>query len=141
MLFNKQLFKHDPANGSFGDCYRTAIACVLNKLPEEVPNFGVHWDDGDTFHDSAVQYLKSINLGLSAFGFNDTELEQLLAELAISCKNLYILFSGVSRNGTNHTVVVYNGEIIWDPAIDNSGIVGPTLEGYYMAEFLVPLEY
>ena len=36
-----QLNKHDPANGVYGDCGRTVIACLLDLHPSEVPHF---WD-------------------------------------------------------------------------------------------------
>jgi hypothetical protein len=35
----KQLVKHDPFNGQYGDCARTAIACLLNMHPSEVEHF------------------------------------------------------------------------------------------------------
>lgn len=32
----KQAFKHDPANGIYGDCYRTGIACILGIDREDM---------------------------------------------------------------------------------------------------------
>ncbi len=37
MLQHRQLFLHEPERRSFGDCHRTALACLLNLPPEEVP--------------------------------------------------------------------------------------------------------
>ena len=39
MKFHKQLYRHDPENGVWGDCYRTAWACLLDLEPEDVPHF------------------------------------------------------------------------------------------------------
>ena len=39
MKFYKQLHKHDPDNGVWGDCHRTAIGCLLDIEPELIPNF------------------------------------------------------------------------------------------------------
>jgi hypothetical protein len=38
MTPHKQRFRHDPANGIYGDCWRTAIACLLDIQPEEIPH-------------------------------------------------------------------------------------------------------
>jgi hypothetical protein len=43
MKFNKQLVEYDPVNKIFGDCMRTAIRCILNLRPEDVPPFGEYW--------------------------------------------------------------------------------------------------
>ena len=50
---------------------------------------------------------------------------------------IYYILTGKSKNGTNHCVICKNGGIVWDPAIDDSGIVGPTTDGHYSIEFLV----
>ena len=39
MEFYKQLNEHNPDEGVYGDCYRTAIGCLLNIPPEFVPHF------------------------------------------------------------------------------------------------------
>lgn len=35
----KQLYGHNPDQGIFGDCFRTALGCLLNLPPEKVPHF------------------------------------------------------------------------------------------------------
>ncbi|MCK4817308.1 hypothetical protein KA005_16175, partial [bacterium] len=35
----KQLNRHNPEEGVFGDCYRTCIANVLGVFPTAVPHF------------------------------------------------------------------------------------------------------
>jgi len=42
MKLQKQAFRHDPSNGMYGDCHRTAIASILGVERDTVPNFGVH---------------------------------------------------------------------------------------------------
>lgn len=48
----------------------------------------------------------------------------------------YYMLSGLSANGANHIVICRNDEIMHDPAIDDSGIVGPMDNGYYYVSFL-----
>ena len=49
----------------------------------------------------------------------------------------YQFLSGKSRTGTSHMVIVSNGEIIHDPSLDDSGIIGPADNVYYWLGFLV----
>jgi len=52
MRFHKQLItNHNPESGIFGDCQRTAIACLLDKHPSDVPHFATPetWNNGETF--------------------------------------------------------------------------------------------
>jgi len=40
LKYYKQLFKHDPGKkANAGDCYRTALACLLGKPPDNLPYF------------------------------------------------------------------------------------------------------
>ncbi len=41
--------------------------------------------------------------------------------------------------GTNHVVICCDGEIVHDPSPHNSGIIGPSNNGNFFVEFLVPL--
>lgn len=50
MQYHKQLNKRDPENGVFGDCYRTAVACILDKHPSEVIHSVVCYK-GKAIHD------------------------------------------------------------------------------------------
>jgi hypothetical protein len=35
----RTLSRHDPDNGTFGDCHRCCVAAILDLAPEEVPHF------------------------------------------------------------------------------------------------------
>ena len=48
MTPQKQMFLHDPDNGVWGDCQRTAIACILDRDVEDVPHFFHDGCDGKT---------------------------------------------------------------------------------------------
>ena len=144
MKFNKQKFKHDPLNGMIGDCHRTAIACILNLEPEQVPHYiEQYWnqENGGELADKAFnKWLLERNLEITDIAFN-CSLEEILNMKNHYSPNAYYILSGQSRNGTNHTVVAKGGEIIWDPAIDNSGILGPCHDGLYWVGYIVPIEY
>ena len=140
MLFNKQLYRHDPDNGVWGDCHRTAIACLLNLEPEQVPHFGRNGAPAETFHRRVDVFLRCCGLDTFAVLYpGETSLEDVLATQGhLNPRNLYML-GGTSRTGCNHTVICRGGEIIWDPSLDDSGIIGPMDDGYWWISFLVPI--
>lgn len=141
MIFNKQLNRHDPDNKISGDCYRTAIACVLNKKPEEVPHVfdfdeDGGWPSGADGNKAMDEYLKTLGLCLIRVPYTGGELEVILDSQSTLNPSSEFVLSGESKNGVNHCVVAARGKIIWDPSIDNSGIVGPCDDGYWWLEFI-----
>lgn len=138
MIEQKQLFRHDPENGIYGDCFRTAIACLLNIKPEQVPHIGPdEWASADAFGAHFDRVLESFGLHKVEIAFD--KLDALLATMQICNPRTYYLLSGKSSNGVGHVVIALGGEIVWDPAQDDSGIVGPMDEdGLYWVTFLVP---
>lgn len=138
MIPQKQLNRHCPENGVFGDCHRTAIACLLDMRPEEVPNWSEkHWQDVDAWMRAEKEFLASKGLSSVTFAYN-SDLESLLAAMGITNPSAFYMITGKSRNGTHHVVIAKGSEIVWDPAQDDSGIVGPCEDGLYWLDFLVP---
>ena len=137
MIKRKQIFFHNPENGRYGDCHRTCIACLLDLEPAEVPNFGEHYEDGEAFNAAVDGYLASQFLAQSMHAFEGT-FEEIMKMQSILNKDIYYILGGQSKNGTNHSVVCLGGEIAWDPAIDDSGIIGPMTDGYFWITYLVP---
>lgn len=137
MTPRKQLFRHDPDSGVYGDCHRTAIACLLDLEPDQVPHFGEHYTDSDTFQRAEQEWLAS--RGLTTVNAAFTELREAMNFLRVSNPGIYCLLGGKSANGCGHSVIACDGEIIWDPALDDAGIVAPFDEdGLYWLTFLVP---
>lgn len=143
----KQLFRHRPAAGEIGDCHRTAIACLLDLDPQEVPHFGeMVWDEQDQcfrengdFHRYVKEWLATRGLG-TVDAVYSCGLQELQAHLAQVNPHAYYLLGGESRTGVNHTVIGCGGEIVWDPSLDDAGIVGPTKpDGLFWVTYLVPL--
>ena len=57
MTPQNQLHKHDPANGVYGDCGRTAIACLLDLHPS--PHF---WNGEKADNPTADEDLTSLEV-------------------------------------------------------------------------------
>lgn len=138
MKYYYQRFKHDPANGSYGDCHRTCIACLLDLEPEEVPNFGEHYGDIPAFFKAEKEYLESQGLASINIAYQG-ELENVLTAIGTNDPNVYYILGGAGARGFNHSVVACGGEIIHDPYENGGGLVGPCTDGYYWVQFFTPM--
>lgn len=137
MIRRKQLFRHDPANGVYGDCHRTAIACLLDLEPDQVPHFGSDYTDSEAFHRREKEWLASNGWCAVSNAF-DAPLDLVLRAQASINPDVYYLLGGKSRTGCGHTVIACGDCIVWDPSLDDSGIVGPfDSDGFYWVTWLV----
>jgi hypothetical protein len=136
----KQINKHDPDNGVFGDCYRTCIACLLDRSPSEVPHFHNGELSGSEVEALTNNWLKKqYGLSIVELPFPGDSLEAVQLNFKERNLGVHYLLSGFSKNACNHVVVCKNGKIVNDPAQDDSSITGPCDDGYYWIGFLVKL--
>nr|WP_316642860.1 hypothetical protein [uncultured Roseateles sp.] len=139
MTPQKQLFRHRPAEGVIGDCWRTCFACLLDLPVEAVPHFLEDcWEDYVTAAAKAKSWLATQGFTWVEFAFQ-AELGDVLASVKVNNSGVYYLLGGNSRNGVGHQVIGCDDQIVWDPALDDSGIVAPMSDGHYWVGFLVPL--
>jgi hypothetical protein len=146
MKVQKQLNRHRPDEGIFGDCHRTAIACVLDMDAKDVPHFmdGKHDCEADASHRAVEAWLNERGLThINVLFPGETSFDLVLQSVKNSNPNggphVFIL-GGRSRNNVNHSVVCCDGEIVCDPSIDSSGIVGPMDDGYWWVTFFGALQ-
>lgn len=135
----KQRFKHDPANGVYGDCHRAAIASIFELELDDVPHFGDGYPPAEEFWCRVYAFTETLGFTAISIPFvGDGGIDGVQATLKISAPNVYYLFGGTSKTGVGHTVVGCGGEIVHDPSQVNSGIVGPMEDGLYWVTFFVP---
>jgi hypothetical protein len=145
MKFHKQLFSHDPANGSFGDCLRTCYACLLDiEDVEQVPNFGIHYGDTKAFNKASGDWLLGRGLKEVSFPLNgEMSLERLFECMTSWNPNTTYMLTGLGARGVNHVVIARNDKIIHDPHPSNAGLVGPCVEPdqppIWWVHFLAPV--
>lgn len=103
----RQLHRHRPDEGSIGDCYRTAIACLLGLTdPAEVPHFvaedgGLPWE----------------HIRLARAWLRGRDLDLLFVELE-EAKQLGVphIVTVHSRSGPwKHVVIAQNGRVVHCP--------------------------
>lgn len=122
----------DPVNKVVGDCYRTSIACILERDPETVPHFAE-----STWYDHAARKWLATEYGLMLV---EMRLDRMSNGWALDLEkgrhDVHHLIVGKTERGTHHACVGRNGKLVWDPHPSRSGlteIIG--------LEFLVPLDY
>lgn len=143
----KQLNRHDPASGVYGDCHRTAIAIILGLDAIDVPHFMDGYPDNEdapSAHFAVEAWLNQRGLTQISMLFDGAlRLDDVLNSIKFTnpySPGLCFILGGKSRNGVNHSVVCCDGEIACDPSIDGSGIVGPCDDGWYWVTFFGSLE-
>lgn len=139
IIKHKGEFLHRPPK-TYGDCYRTAIACILGLERNDVPHF-LHDGDEEAFDRRIGAWLAENRLCMSSVAYDGGEHEspeRFLDGTKRFIRNTTFLFSGTSSLGSNHTVVAGDGAILWDPSPEDSGIVGPMDDGHYWIDFILP---
>jgi hypothetical protein len=135
----KQLYAHNPPY-TYGDCYRTAIGCLLDVPPEEVPHFyGIYPDDVDKAHELRDDWLRSRGYRVANFVY-ECSVKRALWAMGQNNPGLLYMMSGQSGSNPDisHVVVCRGGDVIWDPSPDETGIVGPNKDGQIIIELLMP---
>lgn len=136
MTPHKQMFRHEPASGIFGDCWRTAIACILDLHPTEVPHISDRELPSAEFNRRTNEYLATqgmikIEWAHPCGEAHEESLRILFNNMLIINPGIYYILSGRSRTGCNHAVVALGDKIVHDPSLDDAGIVGPCDDGFY----------
>lgn len=135
----KQAFRHDPDAGVFGDCDRTAWAALLGIERDQLANWATvdpRTETNNDFSRRRLAVLASIGVVPINVAFaGETPLADVLATMAASNAGVPFILGGTSRNGTGHSVVALDGDIVCDPALDESGIVGPMDDGMWWVTF------
>lgn len=146
MKYHKQLSPHLPTAGLIGDCFRTCLACLLDKdSPADVPHFYQMAFERDGFHTQEdhetkahiFSWLASQGLQLMRIPFVGNLYDITLQVEAMNPRILYMV-QGKSSDG-EHVVIYKGADMLWDPSPTNSGILEMGADGVYWIIFLVPI--
>lgn len=131
MIEYTQRLLHDPANGITGDCWRTAIGCLLHTHPDVIPHFV--GNDRKWWEDTQA-WLKTQGYALYEIcGHFDQ-----VGHLGVTdCHHLITGLSPRDPANVRHTVVGRDGVVVWDPHPSRAGILGDPSTWYL--SFLIKL--
>lgn len=142
MKAQKQLIRHRPNEGLYGDCFRTAIAAALDLDAADVPHFmdgTVGKGEAPKAHDDAEAWLNERGLTQINMLFpGDLSADAVICSVKLCnphSPGIVFMLGGESRSGVNHVVLCCDGEIACDPSQTDSGIIGPCDDGYYWVTF------
>lgn len=142
MIRRKQLFRHQPHLDLLGDCHRTAIACLLDKEPWEVPHF-YQKELTTPRYDPEKEIAKFLAthglMGIDIHFNGEAGLEGVFGYMDMWNPDVYYILGGVSPRGTNHSVICRGGGFEWDPAKDGGFLVGPLDNNYFRLTFFTSL--
>ena len=143
MREQKQLYLHRPAEKLYGDCWRTCIACLLDVAPDDIPHYyEMLWKAGqdivDEVHKETNRFLaEKYGVRYVEYPIQTEDFAGLGVYINHYYSGMHVILGCNSTNG-GHSVIVRGHNYLWDPAIDNSGCVGPMDDGYYWIGLLVP---
>lgn len=144
MIRQHQLFRHDPENGTYGDCHRTAIACLLDLQPQDVPHFyqlkvdALNRGEDFSWRGEVERFLNS--KGYTGVDITYTSsLNELFDYMSLVNPRTLYLLGGTSMRGTNHTVICRGGGFEWDPHPDSDFVIAPLDNGLFEVTFLLPI--
>lgn len=132
MIFRKQLCAHNPPI-SVGDCHRTALGCLLDVEPQDVPHFAeIYWNEEklQTFEEKrhVREWLEGFGVSEVTYGFQCHSYEDIrnLMKLQanVNGEDIVYMLIGKSNIG-NHVVICRGAEFLWDPSPSNDFIVAP----------------
>lgn len=140
--YQYQMFRHDPENGIMGDCYRTAVACVLDKPIHVVPHSHeeLTGSEMEALMDGYLNPLGLFRIYIPVVGDRFTT---VVENLWVRGGGLPMLITGKSpRYDCNHVMVVYGPNDIWCPSLGRidggTQAMEPALpDGYYWVEWIV----
>lgn len=125
---------HDPSNGVYGDCHRTAMAMLLGCDRDKIPNFGEYYEDMDKWNELVNSFMDSLGLFQAdiAFTFDaGIPFEDAKDYMSKIARGNPFLMGGTSPNGTNHSIAVDCDGEVFDPQGRTPALVGPCDDGYW----------
>lgn len=145
----KQLVRHEPSLGNWGDCYRTCVAVILGKDAKDVPHV---CEKGDRNHDdldgliAMRDYLRGEGLAISKSVYSgDLSWAAFKKWMAKFNPDTAFIVTGQATEGTNHCVVCRGGRVVCNPSTGNAdgdALRGPAIvdgEAHWWVEVILPL--
>lgn len=138
MIPRTGLMRHDPENGTIGDCYRAAIASMLDLKVRDVPHFLAEANSEADFWERVDDFLDDFDLVRIAIEVNGSmDLDALLRWIGELNPGICCIVAGGSLDpGVGHVVIACDGLIVHDPDPNGGGLLGPLPSGVWLINFL-----
>ena len=119
-----QTVPHDPPH-SYGDCHRTAIACILDISPHTIPNMAGKLP--------AKKWYAAMNEHLATLGYQVATIsytsrfsrEQLMSYMNVLNPTVHYILVGLTDKNVPHVVVCKGAKVVHDTNAGKPGVVKP----------------
>lgn len=134
----QQLLKHDPANGVYGDCFRTCVAAMLDLSAEDVPHvFDRHYDDGDAAFAAMNAWLAERGHRLIWSAYEEgVDFDRMVTTISTMNPGLPFMVGGQSSPGTGHFIVCMDAKVACDPSLSPTGTLTAHDDGLWHVYFI-----
>ena len=125
MIPTKQTVIHDPANGLHGNCLSAVLASLLHIPIDGIPLFA-----------NPSTWVKDLNEWLQPFGLAYCMVADFERHIDVyGIHGLWHEISGNTRRSKDvyHAVVAKDGEVVFDPHPDNTGLTKISCHGFFIA--------
>lgn len=108
------------------DCFRTALACVLDRPPQSIPNFAKGVIEPHTFHRRYREWLAQQGLGQMLLPWTGP-LSSFLTYMQFAAPHAFWILGARPRHNQNapfleyHAFVARGGYVIHDPDPEGGG--------------------
>jgi hypothetical protein len=126
-----QTILHDPANGQFGNCFAAMLASVLHLQIESIPSFYVADEtDNALWMQRANAWLRQHGL---AYVLVDASQRNILKDVGIIGCHHEVGGKTSRFSDVDHACVGMDGNLVFDPHPDRSGLTSITVYGLLVA--------
>lgn len=136
-----QAFSHKPSDGVQGDCYRTAVACVLGVERDSVPHSHdeLSGPENEAFIDAWLRPQGLRRIFIPVLGDDFKEVANAIYPRG---GGLPLILTGCGPRNVNHVIVVHGVDDFWCPTLGKVAaevaLIGPALpDNYFWAEWIV----
>ncbi len=131
--------KHDPENGTYGDCVRACIASLMDMDPPDVPHFYHDNCDGVTGIGRVREWLngKGYHLMITGIG-GEISLENVLSGMGELNPDVHYMLQGRTSEA-DHVVICKGGEVVHNPMWYKKPLIGPDSGGNWVIMAIVRL--
>jgi len=136
----KQSILHDPENNQYGDCFRACIASLLELPIDEVPHV-LNSPKPSRWYEDILQWLGKRGLAYIEYRVTDEDMKHWQLLWGVDNLHIYHIITGQSPRDKKiyHSVIGLNGQIVFDPHPDNTGLVSIKSYGFIINACTKPL--
>ena len=113
-----------------GDCWRTALACLLEIPRDDVPHFAYDYPKGNEWWHRSVSWVKQQRPGWTLSAWGPGNWPFYADHVSHDAPDRVLVTGGSPRGDWSHVVLVdaRTGDLAWDPFPGGEGVLQPIVD-------------